>query len=123
MKTELLFPAMDAFSFSVSHGEPLTHTRSYASLLIAESDTVALLGHRAYLLEHGDALLSLPYSYMRTKDDLPFCGYEIRFPIDALRAMAPTLYLRSADGSTAQSFPKTRATTCFRYARRWPSVL
>ena len=106
MKNEIHFPAVDAFSFSLARGDAVTHTSENVSLLIAEEPSKILLSSRVYSLKAGDALLALPFSYRKTLDSsLAFCGYELCLPLTVLRAFAPNLSIRSADGGSALSLP------------------
>jgi len=110
VKKECLFPKIDSFSFSIFHNESLCDTESDAALLVAEEDSEILLGRRVYLLSKGNALLALPYSYLRQKESrLPFPGYRLSFPCSTLRAFAPRLHLYSADGGMALSFHREHA--------------
>lgn len=104
MKNKLIFPKIESFSLTVFHNEPLSHTKENAVLLIAEEKAEVILSRRLYALSKGDALLALPYSYLCPKGTDIFFGYQIHFPLDALRTLAPKLYLNSADGGTAISF-------------------
>lgn len=110
MKKDLLFPKMEAFSLTVWHNEPLFDTQEDAVLLLAEEKTEVILSRRVYTLSRGDALLALPYSYLRSlREKNPFYGYAITFPKELLHTLCGDLYLNRALDVCALSFPPQAA--------------
>ena len=104
MNKQLVFPQIDGFSLSISHDEPLKDLEGDATLVVAEEKTEIVLGRHVYALSKGDALLALPFMYCRRRGDDSFHGYQLRFPLDALRTLAPHAYLSTIDGGKAMPF-------------------
>ena len=102
--------SQNAFPISLFYGKRVSNTGEQVSLLVTERPKEVILGKRLYVLGRGDALLALPFSYRRLKDEpLDFCGYEIQFSLDALRELMPELYFRCADGGGAIAFSRDAA--------------
>lgn len=105
-----MFPNLESFLLAVSHNEPLSDSQKDAVLLIAEEHTEILLSRRVYTLSKGDALLALPYSYLRIiGEKTPFCGYAITFPQEILHTLCRDLYLTRTIDGCALSFPPQAA--------------
>ena len=109
MSKELIFPKIEGFSFAVSRNEIPLDTKEEAVLLIAEEDIEIVLCRRVYALTKGDALLALPCSYLRIREEgAAFFGYTISFPKDFLHTACPNLYFNRIDDGIALSFaPKS----------------
>ena len=106
----MFFPKIDGFALSISLNEAITDTESEAALIVAKTKTEIVLGHNAYALSQGDAVLALPFTYCRQRTDDIFQGYQIRFPLDALRVFAPLTYLYSTDGGNSFSLSLEKST-------------
>ena len=109
------------FPISVSFNKALNHTGEQVSLLIVKSATKLILGKRLYTLNPGDALLALPFSYLRQTEEMTgFCGYMLEFSINTLREFMPKLYFRCADGGGAISFSEDTKERLLSFAASLP---
>lgn len=110
MKNDYYFPRIDSFSFRVLHDEPIHDTLGEMLILFPEKPCDIILMRRVYRLSEGTALLALPFSYLRQKEESScFFGYQLSFPKSFLRTLTPVQYRESAEDGIALAFPKRSA--------------